>query len=229
MYKILIASARKRLRAKLEDCLFKAGYELLEASTKENALQAFNNSEPNLVLVDVRIQEGKGLELCSQLRELSDVPIVLILNKGEREIGIKSLEECTDDFFMPYLDTREILARIKAALRRIPPPAEILEKGTVAFDNLNIDMEKQQVIVFGRSISLTAKERELLWLLASHPNVVFSRSQLFQQVWGKVPCEDMRTVDTHIKKLRHKLNAPLDSMWSIATVWSIGYKFVIVQ
>lgn len=223
MSKILLATAKKRVRERLKEYFSKAEYEMVEAGDSKEAKELFCSVKPSLVLVDATLDATTGISLCEEIRESSDVPIILIVNKHQRELGVEGIEKGNDDFLVRPLKERETLARLQAVLRRSPDREPVITK--LSYTNLNIDMERQRVIAFGRELCLAAKERELLFFLASHPNIAFSREQLLEHVWRKSAREDMRTIDTHIKKLRQRLNAPPNYIWGIGTVWSVGYKF----
>lgn len=227
MYKILIATAKKQLRGKLEGYLSSEGYEVIEAGTKDETLKFVALVKPSLILVDSALVGNAVLLFCQQLRQMQAAGLILLIDRGEKELGIQGLEEGNDDLISKPLHKRELLARVKAVLRRVNIVDRVEERKSLAVENLSIDMEKQEVIAFGRKVVLTPKELDLLWLLAANPNQVFSRAQLLQKIWGMAPRQDMRTVDTHIKSLRQKLNVVSDSLWNITTVWSVGYKFAI--
>jgi DNA-binding response OmpR family regulator len=167
-----------------------------------------------------------GLEACRQIRRFSRVPIIMLTAMGEDDDRILGLDTGADDYVTKPFNPREVVARVKAVLRRAPAekPAE---EDVLRFGQLEINLGEYTATTGGKSVSLTAKEMELLWHLASHPGRVFSREQLLESVWGYTYCGDTRTVDTHIKRVRQKLGAQESGPWDIKTVWGVGYKFEV--
>lgn len=225
MYKVLIAEEKKQVREILRIALSGEGYELLEAKDGAEALILVASVKPDVVLLDAELPGLNGVEVCKQLRSSSNLPIIVLVSKGCVDIGIQALDLGADDYLVKPLNTREVLARLRAVLRRVKRGFSIKARQPLHYEGLDVDVEAQSIKVFGCSISLTAKEMELLWFLAAHANRTFSRAQLLQSIWGHSYCGDTRTVDTHIKKLRQKLNVPESSSWKIVTIWGIGYQF----
>ncbi len=158
---------------------------------------------------------------------MSDLPIIMLTAKDEDDERILGLEIGADDYITKPFNSREVVARIKAVLRRTGTQDKQEERSRVEYEGLTIDMEKYQVIAFDQKMTFTAKEMELLWCLATNPGKAFSRNQLLETIWGYSYYGDTRTVDTHIKRIRQKLNIPEDSKWDITTIWGVGYKFEV--
>lgn len=227
MYKIIIADASKQVRELLHIGLKEAGFEVEEADNGAEVLLLVGAQKPEAVLVDVALPVLNGMEICKQLRRITNIPLLLLAGREDYEQGIAGLEQGADDVIRKPLNLREAVARVNAVLRRRQSILEPRKTGSLHFEGLDIDMDSQRVVAFGREVYFNPKEMELLCFLAANPGKVFSRIQLLQEIWGNKFYGDMRTVDTHIKRVRQKLNAPPDSAWSIATVWSVGYKFEV--
>ena len=163
-----------------------------------------------------------GLEVCKQVRKISDIPIIMLTAKDSDDDRILGLEIGADDYMSKPFNTREVVARVKAVLRRTNASMNSQNKQVLEYPNLMINLSEYRVVAFGREITFTAKEMELLWCLASNPGIVFSRNQLLEKIWGYTYYGDTRTVDTHIKRVRHKLDIPPDSTWESMTVWGVG-------
>ena len=193
----------------------------------EEALDKIKNNKYDLILLDIMLPKLTGLEVCQQVREFSDVPIVMLTAKGDDMDKILGLEYGADDYITKPFNSREVVARIKAVLRRAGAQEKQEGRSRVEYDGLTIDMEEYQVVAFGQKMTFTAKEMELLWCLATNPGKAFSRNQLLETIWGYSYYGDTRTVDTHIKRIRQKLNIPENSKWDITTIWGVGYKFEV--
>lgn len=227
MPKVLIADADKQTREFLHISLEAEHFTVYEATNGAMALMIAAGQKPDIMLLDVKLPVIDGFQVCQQLRQQTSMPIIIVSNDASIENRIRGLEIGADDYIAKPFDIREVLARMTAVLRRT---AEQPEKGQIQelhYVDLDIDMDAETVVAFGRKLTLTSKELKLLWCLASHPREVFSRLQLLQRIWGSKCYSDVRTVDTHIKKLRQKLNVPDYSRWEIITVWGSGYKFQI--
>ncbi len=212
--------------------LEKEGYEVEWVTNGEEALKRFDEDRPDLVVLDVMLEPGPdGIEVCRQIRAKSDVPILMLTVKGEEVDTVVGLEVGADDYVVKPLRPREFVARVRALLRR----AQVMEKIAqqqkhISYPGLEIDLPTRTVKVQGQEVHLTPKEFDLLFKLASNPRRVFSREELIVEVWGyPEPTGDLRTVDTHIKRLRKKLQEGRDVPWSLATVWGLGYRFEIQQ
>lgn len=196
----------------------------------EAALKEFENYKPNLILLDLMLPGIDGYEVCREIRKTSKVPIIMLSAKGEIFDKVLGLELGADDYIIKPFDSKELVARVRAVLRRFNPipDTEKEEKITgkyVKYPDLIINISNYSVQYYGKNIEMPPKELELLYFLASNPNQVFTREQLLDHIWGYEYFGDTRTVDVHIKRLREKIKDHSD--WSIATVWGIGYKFEV--
>lgn len=200
----------------------------------ESAIKAFKEYEPNLVLLDLMLPGIDGYEVCREIRKTSNVPIIMLSAKGETFDKVLGLELGADDYMIKPFDSKELVARVKAVLRRFSPTniddsAKSNVTGEVgdyvSYPELIVNMTNYSVVYNGKKVEMPPKELELLYFLASHPSQVFTREQLLDHIWGYEYIGDTRTVDVHIKRLREKINDHPN--WSISTVWGIGYKFEI--
>ena len=198
----------------------------------EEALRVFPEFQPNLILLDLMLPGIDGYQVCRELRSTSQVPIIMLSAKGEIFDKVLGLELGADDYMIKPFDSKELVARVKAVLRRYQPPVQTPASSVteqhgnfVEYPDLIVNLTNYSVIYNGHSIELPPKELELLYFLASSPNQVFTREQLLDHIWGYEYIGDTRTVDVHIKRLREKIKG--NDNWSIATVWGIGYKFEV--
>ena len=192
----------------------------------EAALRSFDSFAPNLILLDLMLPGMDGYQVCREIRQRSNVPIIMLSAKGEIFDKVLGLELGADDYMEKPFDSKELVARVKAVLRRYKPAAaapEAADIRCVEYPDLIINQTNYSVLYMGRTIEMPPKELELLYFLASSPNHVFTREQLLDQIWGYEYFGDTRTVDVHIKRLREKIND--HEHWRIATIWGIGYKF----
>ena len=209
--------------------LMKECYDTLTVEDGEEALSRFPIYKPDIVLLDLMLPGIDGYQVCRQLRMSSDVPVIMLSAKGEVFDKVLGLELGADDYIIKPFDSKELVARVKAVLRRYNAQSE--QKGgrqdtsgeCVVYPGLTVNLSNYSVTCSGRTIDMPPKELELLYFLASSPNQVFTREQLLDNIWGYEYLGDTRTVDVHIKRLREKL--PESSAWAISTVWGIGYKF----
>lgn len=219
--KILIVDDDEHIVELIELYLNKGGFETLSAHDGERALDLFFREAPDLVLLDIMLPGLDGYDILREIRKTSSIPVVMLTAKGETFDKVLGLELGADDYVVKPFDSSELVARIKAVLRRTgessPSPQALTLPG------LTIDLQRYQALYHGRDLELPPKELELLHYLASHPNQVFTREQLLDQVWGYAFSGQSRTVDVHIKRLRAKLDR--EDPFSITTVWSVGYKF----
>ena len=227
--KILVVDDDGRIRNLLKIYLEKAGFQVSEAENGLEALLALHNSQPNLIVLDIMMPVLDGMEVCRQVRKFSQVPVIMLTARTEDEDRIMGLELGADDYLAKPFNPRELVARVKAVLRRMTHAAEEpAGKDTLlSFAQLTINRQEYVATSSGHTVQLTAKEMDLLWHLASHPGRVFSREQLLESIWGYEYFGDTRTVDTHIKRIRQKLDVREDSHWDIKTVWGVGYKFEV--
>lgn len=227
MPKVVIADADKQTREFLRISLEAEHFSIFEATNGAMALMMVAGQKPDIMLLDVNLPVIDGFQVCQQLRQQTSIPIIIVSASANTENRIRGLELGADDYVAKPFDTRELLARMNAVLRRVAEQPELEQVQELHYVDLDIDMDAGIVVAFGRRLTLTDKERKLLWCLASHPREVFSRLQLLQRVWGSKCYSNVRTVDTHIKQLRQKLNVPNYSRWEIITVWGAGYRFQI--
>ena len=196
---------------------------------RESAIADFNNFAPHLVLLDLMLPGIDGYQVCREIRSTSSTPIIMLSAKGEVFDKVLGLELGADDYMEKPFDTKELVARVKAVLRRykaVPETTGESEVKVVSFPDLTINLTNYSVLFMGRNIDMPPKELELLFFMASSPNHVFTREQLLDQIWGYEYIGDTRTVDVHIKRLREKLGD--HESWRIATIWGIGYKFEVM-
>lgn len=223
--KIMVADDDKNICELLRLYLEKEQYTVVIANDGNEAIAKFNSEAPALILLDVMMPGLDGWQVCREIRKKSNVPIIMITAKGETFDKVLGLELGADDYVVKPFDAKEIVARIKAVLRRtvngIQPENTVRE---VSYDKLVVNMTKYELKVDGRVVDTPPKELELLFHLASNPNRVYTRDQLLDEVWGFEYYGDSRTVDVHIKRLREKLEGVSDK-WTLKTVWGVGYKF----
>ena len=223
--KILIVDDDQNICELLRLYLAKEGYETLIAHDGEKALELFEQNKPNMVLLDVMMPKMDGWEVCRRIRAQANTPIIMLTAKGETFDKVLGLELGADDYVVKPFDSKEVVARIKAVLRRCNPE-ESGKDGVIQFENLSLDMSRYELKVKGKVVEAPPKELELLAYLAGHPNRVFTRDQLLDEVWGFEYYGDSRTIDVHIKRLREKLEGASEK-WSLKTVWGVGYKFEV--
>ena len=223
--KILIVDDDKNICDLLRLYLEKEGYQTFQAHDGEAALAAYTQNKPDLVLLDVMMPKMDGWEVCRRIRAQGQTPVIMLTAKGETFDKVLGLELGADDYVVKPFDSKEVVARIKAVLRRCTT-AEEADTGVISYDNLSVDMSRYELKVKGKVVDAPPKELELLNFLASHPNRVFTRDQLLDAVWGFEYYGDSRTIDVHIKRLREKLEGASDK-WRLKTVWSVGYMFEV--
>lgn len=223
---ILIADDHDGILDILKAYVSKEGYIPVIAHDGMEALEKFKEYSPLLILLDVMMPKKDGFQVCSEIRQSSNVPIIMITAKGEDADRIMGLDIGADDYIVKPFSPGEVMARIRAILRRIDIPDET-HKNVVRFPDLEINMTDYLVKVCGQVVNLTKKEIEILWLLATNPGKVFSRDNLLNSVWGYEYFGDARTVDTHIKRLRAKIATAGNFPWDIKTIWGVGYKFEV--
>lgn len=226
--KILIVDDDMNIAELISLYLTKECFDTLMVHDGLKALEAFEQYKPNLVLLDLMLPGMDGYQICREIRTKSSVPIIILSAKGEVFDKVLGLELGADDYLMKPFDTKELVARVKAVLRRfqttksdsVSQDAQIVE-----FPDLSINLSNYSVVYESKKIEMPPKELELLFFLASSPNHVFTREQLLDHIWGYEYAGDTRTVDVHVKRLREKIKD--HTSWSIATVWGIGYKFEV--
>ena len=218
---ILIIEDDSNIRELLRLYLTQEGYKIETAQDGLEGLRAFKAREPDLILLDLMMPVMDGTQVIKEVRAVSKVPVIMLTAKGETFDKVAGLDLGADDYVTKPFETRELIARIRAVLRRYgdnEPPKKL------EFENLIIDKESYNITVKGERMEIPPKEIELLYFLASSPNRVFTRAQLLDDVWGFDYFGDTRTVDVHIKRLREKLQ-DVSPQWEIKTVWGVGYKF----
>ncbi|MBQ6877374.1 MAG: response regulator transcription factor [Oscillospiraceae bacterium] len=222
--KILVADDDRNICELLKIYLEKEGYSVILAGNGEEALLKFDEENPDILLLDVMMPRLDGWQVCRELRKKSECPIIMITAKGETFDKVLGLELGADDYVVKPFEPKEIVARVKAVLRRTGKTNAENDKKEVNFDKLTVNMTKYELKVDGKVVDTPPKELELLFHLASNPNRVYTRDQLLDEVWGFEYYGDSRTVDVHIKRLREKLEG-VSEKWSLKTVWGVGYKF----
>lgn len=223
--KILIADDDQNIRELLRLYIEKKGYASIEAKDGEEAIDCFLSESPDLVLLDVMMPKLDGWQVCRRIRSESNCPVIMITAKGEVFDKVLGLELGADDYISKPFDTKEVMARIGAVLRRTyKDDSEQIKE--VSFDKLTINLTNYEMIVDGKQVDTPPKELELIYHLASNKNRVFTRDQLLDEIWGYDYYGDSRTVDVHVKRLREKLENVSDQ-WDLRTVWGVGYKFEV--
>ena len=228
--KILVVDDDTNICELLRLYLEKEGYVVKIVNDGVSAINAFKQENPDLTLLDIMIPKLDGWQVCREIRKFSDKPIIMLTAKGETFDKVLGLELGADDYMVKPFDTKEVVARIKAVLRRCTVTTSQTEssEGVIEFDNLRLDMNSYELRVKGKVVEAPPKELELLNCLASHPNRVYTRDQLLDEVWGFEYYGDSRTIDVHVKRLREKLAGASDK-WELKTVWGVGYKFEVRQ
>ena len=223
--KILIVEDDRNISELLRLYLEKEGFEVVQAEDGRRGVELFNASEPDLILLDLMLPILDGWGVCREVRKVSNVPIIMVTAKDEVFDKVMGLEMGADDYIAKPFDMKEVIARIHAVLRRTEKPAG--DENVLEYDKLTIDMNAYQVTVNGKRVEMPPKEIELLFFLAAHPNRVFTRNQLLDDVWGFEYYGDSRTVDVHVKRLREKIEG-VSEKWQVKTVWSKGYMFEVL-
>lgn len=227
--KILIVDDDNNIAELIALYLTKEFYEIKIVNDGEMALSAFESYHPNLILLDLMLPGIDGYQVCREIRSKSNVPIIMLSAKGEIFDKVLGLELGADDYMIKPFDSKELVARVKAVLRRFqdvkPTPVPTPNQKYVEYPDLIINLSNYSVIYNNTAIDMPPKELELLYFLASSPNQVFTREQLLDHIWGYEYIGDTRTVDVHVKRLREKIKD--HDTWKISTVWGIGYKFEV--
>ena len=221
--KVLVVEDDNNIAELLRLYLQKDGFEVSHAADGGKAVEMAKEIQPDLVLLDIMLPVMDGWQVCREVRKFSDKPIIMLTAKGETFDKVLGLELGADDYVVKPFDAKEVVARVKAVLRRSAggPATDIKQ---VEYDKLKINLTNYELWVDGKRIDTPPKELELIYHLASNPNRVFTRDQLLDEVWGFDYYGDSRTVDVHVKRLREKLEGVSDK-WELKTVWSVGYKF----
>lgn len=207
----------------------KEGYKAVIANDGDQAIEKFKNEDPDMVLLDIMLPKKDGWQVCREIRGFSDVPIIMITAKGETFDKVLGLELGADDYIVKPFEPKELIARIKAVLRRSESRgASDNDENELVFDGLRINKETYEVYLDGNKIEMPPKEFELLYFLAKNKNKVYTRDQLLDEIWGYEFFGDSRTVDVHVKRIREKIEVG-DKNWQLKTVWGVGYKFEAVE
>lgn len=232
--KILVVDDEERIRRLLKMYLEREEYVIDEAENGDIALSKALENDYDLILLDIMMPGKDGIEVCRELREKKTTPIIMLTAKGEEVNRVQGFEVGTDDYIVKPFSPREVVLRVKALLRRSSNTnymqTETSAKDVIVFSHLTIDNDAHRVLADGKEVSLTPKEYELLYFLAKTPDKVFDREQLLKEVWHYEFFGDLRTVDTHVKRLREKLNRISENAAKmIVTVWGVGYKFEVIN
>lgn len=231
--KILIVDDDENIAELISLYLVKECFDTDIVTNGLDALDRFKSYQPNLILLDIMLPGMDGYEICQEIRKSSNVPIIMLSAKGEVFDKVLGLKIGADDYIMKPFDSNELVARVRAVLRRFQPVIPTTIAGSpqsgefVEYTNLIINLSNYTVTYCNKNIEMPPKELELFYFLASNPNQVFTREQLLDKIWGYDYIGDTRTVDVHIKRLREKLPNSTDNNWNITTVWGIGYKFEV--
>lgn len=224
--KILIVDDDNHIAELISLYLRKEGYEVKAVHTGRRAIEEFPVFQPSLILLDLMLPEMDGYQVCSEIRKTSRIPIIMLTAKGETFDKVLGLELGADDYIVKPFDTKELVARVKAVLRRSETAVIVTKnQNELVFDHIKINQNDYSVTYYDEVLDFPPKEFELLFFLAKHPNQVFTREQLLDKIWGYEYVGDTRTVDVHVKRIREKLNK--QEAWSIKTVWGVGYKFEV--
>jgi DNA-binding response OmpR family regulator len=226
MHRILIADDNHDITDVLSTYSKMEGFESIVADDGQEAIKLFEKYEPDVVLLDVMMPKEDGYEVCRRIRSKSNVPVILITARGEDFDKIMGLDIGADDYIVKPFSPREVMARIRAVMRRMTKNSrEEVSENVVIIGNMVINLEEYTLYIDGKRVALTKKEIETMWTLARNPNKVFTRDNLLDSLWGFDYFGDSRTVDSHIKRLRAKLDKVEHPLWGIKTIWGVGYKF----
>ena len=225
--KILIIDDDNNIAELISLYLTKECFETKIVNDGEQALKEFQTFQPDLLLLDLMLPGIDGYQVCREIRHTSDVPIIMLSAKGETFDKVLGLELGADDYIIKPCDSNELVARVRAVLRRfkVKQPSGASGEKSVSYPDLTINLTNYSVTYMGKQVDMPPKELELLYFLAASPNQVFTREQLLDHIWGYEYIGDTRTVDVHIKRLREKIKD--DEHWALSTVWGIGYKFEV--
>lgn len=226
--RILIADDDANICELVRLYLEKEGFETVICFNGEKALEIFRGGGIDLAILDIMMPKCDGVTVCREIRKESKMPIIMLTAKGETFDKVLCFELGADDYVVKPFEGKELVARVKAVLRRTCSLKQEEEEKIIRYENLVINLTNYELVIGGNSMDVPPKELELLYFLASHPNRVFTREQLLEDVWGFDYFGDSRTVDVHIKRLREKIEG-FDEKWTIKTVWSVGYKFEVKE
>ncbi len=223
---ILIADDDANICELVRLYLEKEGFETVVCLNGERALEIWREGGIDLLILDIMMPKKDGVTVCREIRKESKTPIIMLTAKGETFDKVLCFELGADDYVVKPFESKELVARVKAVLRRSHTSADKSEEKVVSYEKMSINLTNYELILDGKKTDIPPKELELLYYLASHPNRVFTREQLLEDVWGFDYYGDSRTVDVHIKRIREKVEG-LSESWQLKTVWSVGYKFEV--
>ena len=223
--KVLIVDDDINIAELIRLCLEREGFSTIVAHDGMEAVEKFKSEAPNLVLLDVMMPRVDGWQVCREVRRVSNIPIIMLTAKGDTFDKVLGLELGADDYMVKPFESKELIARIKAVMRRYETKSQEMSK-EVVYPNLIINLSNYELKIEGEAIDIPPKELELLFFLCSNPNRVYTREQLLEEVWGFDYFGDSRTVDVHVKRLREKLEGH-EKNWQLKTVWGVGYKFEV--
>ena len=226
--KILVIDDDTNICDMLKIYMENEGYEVKTANDGAEGVNFFKMYEPDIVLLDIMLPKKDGWQVCREIREIAQKPVIMITAKGDVFDKVLGLELGADDFVVKPFDMKELSARVKAVLRRYQAHINPSDEEVIKFENIEISLQKYELKLNGKSVDIPPKELELLYFLASNYNHVFTRDQLLDKVWGFDYLGDSRTVDVHVKRLREKLEGVSDK-WILKTVWGVGYKFELLS
>ena len=226
--KALIIEDDENIAELLRLYLKKDGFTVVHAKDGGSGVRLAKEENPVIVLLDIMLPVLDGWQVCGKIREFSEVPIIMLTAKGETDDRVSGLEMGADDYIVKPFEIKELLARVRAVLRRSGSDGKQPKEKKLSFDKLAVNLDSYELIVGGKRIDTPPKELELLYHLASAPNRVYTRNQLLDEVWGFDYFGDSRTVDVHVKRLREKLEG-VSGQWSLKTVWGVGYKFELIE
>ena len=226
MRRILIVEDDENLSRGITFAFEKDGYSVITAKNKNTGLKSFEKHKIDIAILDLGLPDGSGIELCKNIREKSNIPIIILTACDFETDEVSGLMAGADDYITKPFENKELVARVKAVLRRsLPELGKNVPGYALSFPGLSVSLASYEVYFEGKQVEMPPKELEVLHYLVSHPNMVFTREQLLEQVWGFDFFGDSRTVDVHIKRLREKLIGCEKYGWGLHTVWRVGYKF----
>ena len=223
--KILVVDDDEHIAELISLYLIREGYDTKEVYNGNDAVKAFEEYKPNLIMLDIMLPGLDGYGVCKEIRKTSGVPIIMLTAKGDTIDKVLGLELGADDYMVKPFEPKELTARVKAVLRRYDKTENTADENVLTYDNLEINLSNYTVKYYGEFLNFPPKEFELLYFLAKRPNQVFTRDQLLDKIWGYEYIGDTRTVDVHIKRIREKFNRK--DKWSVKTVWGVGYTFEV--
>ena len=223
--RVLVVDDDKNICELIRLYLEKEGFSVVIANDGQTAVDLFKENTPSVVLLDVMLPKMDGFQVCREIRRISNIPIIMLTAKGETFDKVLGLELGADDYMVKPFENKELVARIKAVLRRYDPKDN--KDKEVVYPNIVINLSNYELKIKGTPVDIPPKELELLYFLATNPNKVFTREQLLETVWGFDYFGDSRTVDVHVKRLREKLELAGEQNWQLKTVWGVGYKFEV--